>query len=74
MDQDPQRTPLSMGVAWASRITTMGLSFALPLVAGYYADRRLGTKPALFLVGMVFGFAVGILQFMKIIRDSSRGL
>jgi F0F1-type ATP synthase assembly protein I len=74
VDQDQHRTPLSMGMAWASRITGMGVSFALPPVAGHFADRWLGTRPALLIAGMFVGFAVGIVQLMKITRDSTRGL
>ncbi len=74
MDQDQPRSPLAMGMDWASRITTLGVEFSLPAVAGHFADRRLGTGPALVLVGMILGFSLGIVHLVRIARDSSRGL
>ena len=73
MNQDDPRSPLSVGMEWASRITTLGLEFSLPAVAGHFADRRLGTAPVILLVGMTLGFALGIFHLVRIARDSSRG-
>lgn len=74
MDNQPPRSSLSAGLEWASRITSLGLGFALPLVAGHYADRQFGTKPALLVVGIILGFVVGVVQLTRIVRDASRGL
>ncbi|WP_435016043.1 hypothetical protein TA3x_003602 [Tundrisphaera sp. TA3] len=68
MHQDHRRSPLSVGIDWASRITTLGLEFSLPPVAGHVADRQLGTGPALLLLGMVLGFGVGMIHLVKIAR------
>ena len=59
---------------WASRITAMGVGFAVPPVAGHYVDQWLGTGLVFLIVGMILGFGVGILQLTRIARDSSRGL
>ena len=66
------RSPLSIGMEWASRITTLGFEFALPVLLGHYADRRLGSNPVGALVGMVVGFSVGMLHLLRIARDSSK--
>lgn len=74
MDNPSPRSSLSRGIEWASRITTLGVGFALPILAGHYADRRFGTKPALLVVGLILGFAAGAVQLARITRDASRGL
>jgi hypothetical protein len=66
------RDPLSAGIAWSSRITTLAMGFVLPILAGVWADSRLGTKPALTLTGFVLGLAVGIVQLLQIVHDRGR--
>jgi F0F1-type ATP synthase assembly protein I len=66
---DEARSPLSAGIAWASRITTLALGFVLPILAGSWADGRLGTKPWLMLGGFALGLAVGTVQLMQIVRE-----
>jgi F0F1-type ATP synthase assembly protein I len=58
---------------WASRVTTVGLEFALPPLLGALLDRRLGTSPAALLVGAVLGFVVGIVHLLQIAREGTRG-
>jgi ATP synthase protein I len=67
-----RRSPLSVGVEWASRASTLGLEFALPPLLGALVDRKLGSAPAGILVGMVLGFAVGMMHILRIARDASR--
>jgi hypothetical protein len=69
---EPSRTPLSVGVMWASRVTTVGLEFALPAFAGLYLDRHWGTKPAGTLVGAILGFAVGMMHILRIAKEGSK--
>ena len=54
------RSPLGVGLELASRITTIGLEFALPAAAGYGLDSWLGTTPAATLIGAVLGFLAGM--------------
>jgi F0F1-type ATP synthase assembly protein I len=65
-------SPLSAGLAWASRITTLGIGFVVPILAGVWADNRLGTKPWLLLTGFALGLAVGFLQLLQIVRERGR--
>ena len=64
-EQPESPSPLSVGLEWASRITTIGLEFVLPMVLGYGVDSWLGTTPAGTLVGAVLGFALGIWQTIR---------
>ena len=67
----PQRDPVGQGMLWASRITTLGLEFALPIGAGAWADQRWRCSPALLMVGLVLGAAVGTLHLTQIARELS---
>ncbi len=66
------RSPLSIGIDWASRITTLGFEFAVPALIGHFIDGRLGSKPVGLLIGMVLGFVVGMMHLLRIARDSSK--
>jgi F0F1-type ATP synthase assembly protein I len=48
--------------------TSLAVTVALALAAGYWVDGRLGTKPLFFLVGAAFGVAGALLQIYKLGR------
>ncbi len=66
------RSPMSLGIEWASRISTLGLEFAVPPLLGHLLDSRLGTGPGGLLVGMVLGFVVGMMGILRIARGGSK--
>jgi len=68
---EPQ-SPLSAGLTWASRLSTLGVEFSAPPLVGYYLDQKLGTAPLGILLGMVLGFVVGMLHILRFARESSR--
>jgi ATP synthase protein I len=68
---DP-RSPLSVGIGWASRISAIGFEFSLPPLAGYFVDRWLGSNPVGTLVGMIIGFLVGMMHILQIAKDSAK--
>jgi ATP synthase protein I len=72
MSGSDQRSPLSIGIGWASRITALGFEFSLPPIAGYFVDRWLGSNPVGTLVGMIVGFLIGMMHLLRIARDSSK--
>ena len=61
---------LSVGMQWASRVTTVGLEFALPPLLGVWLDRWWGTTPWATVVGAVLGFAVGMMHILRIAREA----
>jgi hypothetical protein len=69
VEQPESPSPLSVGLEWASRITTIGLEFVLPMVLGYGVDSWLGTLPAGTLVGAVLGFVLGIWQTIRMTQQ-----
>jgi ATP synthase protein I len=70
---EPPRSSLSLGIQWASRVTTVGLEFVVPPLLGVLFDRWAGTSPLAMLTGAVIGFAVGMMQILRIAREGSRG-
>lgn len=72
--ETPQRRALwqALAMAWE-----LGYTIAVPLIvlalAGRWADREFGTKPWLFLAGVILAIVVSTLlllrKFSRIIRD-----
>ena len=62
---------LSDGVRWATRVSTIGLEFAIPPSIGVFLDKRWRTTPTLTIVGAALGFAVGMLHVLRIAREES---
>jgi F0F1-type ATP synthase assembly protein I len=61
-----------VGLELASRVTTIGLGFALPPVLGYGLDHWLGSTPAATIIGAVLGFATGMMTTLKTAEQLSR--
>ena len=53
---------------------TLVLATVIGLVAGYYADRWLGTKPWLTLVGLGLGIAAGFVNLFRSVSRAEREL
>ena len=71
MTSKPHRSPVGEAMAWAARITAVGLAMMLPTVAGSWLDRRLGTT---FLgpVGLVGGFVAGLAWLVRLAAGRTR--
>ena len=72
MSRPVPKSVASLGVYWATRITSIGLEFALPPLAGGYLDRRSGTGSLWTIVGAVFGFLTGMVHLIAIAREASK--
>jgi ATP synthase protein I len=70
IDEGP--SPMSVGIGWAARVSTLGLEFGLPAILGHVLDVKIGTNPVGLLVGMVLGFVVGMMHILRIAKDSSK--
>ncbi len=73
--QNDDETARGMGQGYA--LLTIGITFALTLtgavLAGLWADRRLGTTPLFLVLGTVFGMAMGgfwMAQKLRVQRGS----
>jgi len=73
VEQPESQSALSLGLGWASRVTTIGFGFAVPVMIGYGVDRWLRTIPVATITGAVLGFVTGMVQVLKIAgEDPSR--
>ena len=68
---DEPRSALSVGMGWASRVSSVGMAFVLPALFGALLDHWWGTSPWALLAGAVLGFAVGMLEILRIARDGA---
>jgi ATP synthase protein I len=63
------------GLAELSSIgITMVLATVIGLAAGYFADRWLGTKPWLTLIGLGLGIAAGFVNLFRSAKAAEREL
>ena len=53
---------------------TLVVTTVIGLVAGYYADRWLDTKPWLLLLGLGFGIAAGFVNLFRSVKRAEREL
>ena len=69
----PREPSAWRGLAELSSIgLTLVLATVIGTVAGYYADRWLGTGPWLLLLGLVFGIAAGFVSMYRSIKAAER--
>ncbi len=69
--QRRQPSGLAAGMYWATRISTIGFEMAVPPAIGFWLDERYGTAPWLVLLGACLGFAVAMLDIVKLARQPS---
>jgi hypothetical protein len=69
--QPESRSFVSIGVEWTSRITVLGLEFALPTWGGYALDRWLGSSPWATLAGGMFGFTALMIHLFRINQEGT---
>jgi ATP synthase protein I len=66
--------------AWKAlgELSSIGLTLVaatvIGLVAGYWADRWLGTSPWLMLIGLGFGIAAGFVNLFRSVKRAEREL
>ncbi|HYW80473.1 MAG TPA: AtpZ/AtpI family protein [Thermoguttaceae bacterium] len=71
-DPSDDRSPMAVAMVWSSRITTIAMEMVLPALLGIWADRRLGTGILFLLLGVVFGFILGMWSLLKLAKTPSR--
>jgi F0F1-type ATP synthase assembly protein I len=66
------RAPMAKAMDWVARITTAGMTFGIPVLAGYWLDQKCGTSYLLTIAGFVLGMFAGGWQLMKIAISAER--
>jgi ATP synthase protein I len=64
------RSALTLGIEWSSRITTVAIEMVIPALVGYWIDRRLGVLPLFLALGAVFGFVAGFWSLLRMTRPT----
>ena len=62
---------MARAAGWTSEVTTIALEMVLPGLGGYWLDHRLGTKMVFLLLGVIFGFSLGLWHLLKLARALS---
>jgi F0F1-type ATP synthase assembly protein I len=65
------RSAALIGIEWASKVSTIALSFSLPAIIGFAIDRWWGSGPVGTLIGVVLGFVAGLMQILQLSREIS---
>ncbi|WP_210420505.1 AtpZ/AtpI family protein [Aquisphaera giovannonii] len=74
MRENPdERSALSIGMEWGTRVTTIGMEFALPALLGFGVDRWLGTTPWVAMAGAIAGVAIGMTHVLRLPAELARG-
>ena len=73
VDQRESQSLLSVGIAWASRITTIALELSVPAAVGFGLDRWLSTAPLATLLGASLGFVLFMMHTVRIASEFTRG-
>jgi hypothetical protein len=72
VNQKPDgRSALSIGMDWGTRVTTIGLEFALPAFLGFGLDRWWGTAPWMTILGSFLGLGIGMLHLVRLASEMS---
>ena len=69
-DSPEDRSSLAVAMEWTSVVTTISLEMALPGLAGYWGDRQLGTGVLLLVLGVIFGFSLGMWHLIKLSKSA----
>jgi len=63
------RSALSIGMDWGTRVTAIGLEFALPAFLGFGLDRWWGTAPWMTVLGSFLGVGMGMLHVIRLASE-----
>jgi hypothetical protein len=65
------RSALSIGMDWGTRVTTIGLEFALPAFLGFFLDRYMSTAPWMTVLGAFLGLGIGMVHLVRLASELS---
>ncbi len=72
MSQKPDgRSAYSIGMDWGTRVTAIGLEFALPAFLGFGLDRWWGTAPWMTILGAFLGLGIGMVHLVRLASELS---
>ena len=57
---------------WGTRVTSIGMEFALPALLGFGLDRWLHTNPCFTVIGAFLGLGIGMTHVLRLPGELSR--
>ena len=66
--EEDGRSPLAIGYMWSVVITSLGIELVLPILLGVYLDFKLGTRCLCLILGVLLGFFVAAVNFIKLMK------
>ena len=72
-DDRDGRNSVARGYVLANRATSIGMQMAVPPLIGWWADGKLHTEPWCLVAGATLGFAISMLEIIKLAKDSNSG-
>ena len=64
------RSPLAVGLDWASRVTSISVQMIVLGLIGYWLDGKLGIRGLFTLLGFSLGMTIGMWQLIRFTRQS----
>lgn len=68
-DDRAGRSSTAKAIETAHRITSISLSFVIPILGGFYIDQWLGSRFVCLLIGMALGMFIAGMQLMKLVSS-----
>lgn len=69
-DDRDGRNSVTRGYVIATRVTSVAMQMAIPPAIGWWADKKFNTEPWLVCLGAVLGFAVSMLELIRLAKES----
>lgn len=66
---EPDAERRRLGTYYA--LSQVGLEMVVPIALGWWLDDKLGSAPWLLVVGVILGFALGILHLLALTRNEN---
>ena len=70
-DERDGRNAVARGYVLATRVSSIGMQMAFPPLIGWWLDARFKTTPWLLIIGALLGFAVSLLELIRLAKDSN---
>jgi len=58
---------------WASRVTAIAMEMVVPVVLGYWADKKWGTGVVFVALGGILGMTLGLWNLIRLARPPDGG-
>ena len=70
-DERDGRSAVARGYVLATRVTSIGMQMAFPPLIGWWLDTQFNTVPWLLVIGAFLGFAVSMLELIRLAKESN---